>query len=322
MLEYLKLLEGEIDLQPLIKIKTEKEANLNRENYKKYHDAINSLPPVNSSKIDLQSDKISVSSPSIPANELSAISQSLEQLIPWRKGPFELFGIDVDTEWRSDLKWNRIKDHLGDLTDKTVLDIGCNNGYFLFKLANLNPKLAIGIDPVPHVYFQFQFLKHFFKSKQVQFELFGIEDLSRFSNAFDCILNMGIIYHHRHPIQQLLDCKRALKLGGEIILETIGIPGDESTALFPPERYANMKNIWFIPTLSCLINWAKKAKFDDIEVISDTLLTSEEQRLTKWCPPPHQSLDDFLDPKDSSKTIEGLPAPRRFCIKAKKLKKD
>jgi tRNA (mo5U34)-methyltransferase len=241
-----------------------------------------------------------------------------KQLIPWKKGPFELQGFQIDAEWRSDFKWSRIKSSLGPLEGKKVLDIGCNNGYFLFQMAKLNPQIVLGIDPTYHFYAQFKFLQDFYKAPNVNFELLGVEHLNHFNEFFDVILSMGIIYHHRNPIEQLQNIKGALKKGGKLILETIGIPGKSPMALFPRDRYAKMKNIWFIPTLSCLVNWAHKTKFCDIEVISDTPLTSDEQRNTVWCPRPHQTLIDFLDPKDPSKTIEGFEAPRRFALSMRK----
>ncbi len=241
-----------------------------------------------------------------------------KKLIPWRKGPFTFLETFIDSEWRSDMKWDRIKDVISPLEDKLVLDIGCNNGYFMFQMAKQNPKFVLGIDPVVHNYCQFHFLNHFAGCKNLYFEMIGVEHMNLFHQVFDTIFSMGIIYHHRNPISQLVDIRNALKPGGELIIETIGIPGEQSYALFPEDRYAKMKNVWFVPTLSCFINWVRRAKFIDVEIVSDTELTFDEQRNTSWCPRPFQSLEDFLDKNNTSKTIEGHEAPRRFCLKAKK----
>ena len=244
--------------------------------------------------------------------------KACEMLIPWKKGPFEFESGTLDAEWRSDYKWNRFEGHLGDLTDKKILDVGCNNGYFMFEMAKRNPELVLGIDPIPRCQAQFELVNKVYKNENLKFELLGVEHCNHFRSFFDVILFMGIIYHHRHPLEQLIDLREALVPGGEIILETIGIPGEESYALFPEDRYAGMKNIYFIPTLSCTVNWMKKARFVDVEVIADAEMTSSEQRSTKWNPDNFKTLEDSLDPNDSSKTIEGHPAPRRFLIKAKR----
>ncbi len=271
--------------------------------------------------VDPSCDFVTIgSADEISEEEKLIVTEQLKQCIPWRKGPFKLFGIDIDAEWRSDYKWNRLAQSIAPLKDRKVLDVGCNNGYYMFRMLEHHPKLVMGIDPSLHCQQQFDLLQSYARFPSLHFELLGIEHLHLFPNFFDTIFCMGIIYHHRHPIQQLLDLHHALAPGGEVILETIGIPGSESYALFPESRYANMKNVWFIPTLSCFVNWAKKAHFKNVEVISDTLLTPDEQRNTIWCPDPFQSLDKFLDPHDPSLTIEGHPAPRRFSIKATKSK--
>lgn len=244
--------------------------------------------------------------------------EAAKSLIPWKKGPFKLCGEHIDAEWRSDMKWDRLEGQLGNLCGAKVLDIGCNNGYFLFRLAELGVELAHGIDPVLPFAAQYELIQRASGLQNIKFDLFGVEHVDQWKESWDCIFHMGIVYHHRSPIHQLLAIREALVPGGTAIIETIGIPGTESIALFPQDRYARMGNVWFVPTLSCLVSWAEKAKFIDIEVICDTDLTSQEQRLTAWCPPPSQSLIDGLDPQDPSKTIEGHPAPRRFMIKVRK----
>ena len=240
-----------------------------------------------------------------------------QQLIPWKKGPFRINDLFIDSEWRSDLKWERLKEKVN-LNNKVVLDIGCNNGYFMFRALEQNPRLMLGIDPVARCFNQYHFINHFLPDNPTRFELFGMEEVSYFKEVFDTIFHMGIIYHHRDPIRQLRQIHQALKPGGELIIETIGIDGEESTALFPEDRYANMKNVWFVPTLSALINWLKRTKFEHIEILSTQWENTDEQRTTSWCPEGYKSFEDFLDPHDSSKTIEGYPAPQRFCIKVKK----
>ncbi|MBT6325202.1 MAG: tRNA 5-methoxyuridine(34)/uridine 5-oxyacetic acid(34) synthase CmoB [Bdellovibrionales bacterium] len=316
-LDYLIPFANQCDIDQISKIVSERSSWKNRNHSINYTQVLSSLPNINSAQICISEDKVTVKK-DITEECKQVIKTACIGLIPWRKGPFDLFDIEIDAEWRSDLKWNRIASSLGDLKDKTIMDIGCNNGYFMFKMLNQNPKLVLGIDPVVHCQSQFDLVQHFIQAQNIKHEMLGVEHLNLFHEMFDVILSMGIIYHHRHPIQQLLDLKNALKPGGTAIIETIGIPGKDSTALFPEDRYAKMRNVWFVPTLSCLINWANRAKFSNIEVISDTLLTQEEQRITKWSP--QQSLKDFLNPNDLNQTIEGYPAPRRFCIKVTKLK--
>ncbi len=314
-LSYLKEYEKNCDIPSLLTVKSEREARYESEFSHKYRDLVAALPEHSNSYCDLSKDLVTIGKPSDIPDGFKEICQ---QLIPWRKGPFNLFGIEIDAEWRSDFKWNRLKESLGSLKEKRILDIGCNNGYFMFRMMHENPQLVLGIDPALHCCAQFRFLNHFAQQKRLQFEMFGIDEVKHFDNFFDLIFSMGILYHHRNPMQQLIDIREALRPKGEVILETIGIAGDGSYAIYPEDRYAQMRNVWFVPTLDCFYNWVKRANFINIELISSVDTTFEEQRLTDWCPPPYQSLQNFLDPNDISKTVEGYPAPQRFCLKAQK----
>lgn len=303
----------------ILEIIKERSEWINNKNYQKYKCALSEIPEIQADILNLESDAVELSSnKKISDEEYQKIKKVSELLIPWRKGPFKLFGLDLDSEWRSNLKWDRIKNYLPDLEGKNILDIGSNNGYYMFRLAAYNPKLVLGIDPVIHNYAQFNFLQKLAQIPSLRFELLGIEHLKFFKEYFDVIFSMGIIYHHRNPIEQLQDIRNALRPSGTIILESIGIPGEDPVALFPNGPYAKMSNVWFIPTLSCMINWAHKAKFKNIEIVSSSKMTLDEQRNTLWCPKPFQSLEDFLDPEDRNKTVEGHPAPMRFCLSLKK----
>jgi len=308
-------------LEELSALKSERDAWYDRASSKDLKDFIDSMPNYKASTVDYSTSAVSIGkSEDLTNSEHELFIEKTKQLIPWRKGPFNLFGEFIDAEWRSDFKWERLVEHVDELEGKKVLDIGCNNGYFMFKMANQNPEMVLGIDPVLDYKTQFEFIQNYAQNPNLHFELFGVEHLPYFCDLFDVVFSMGIIYHHRHPLEQLINIRKSLVPGGQLILETIGIPGEDSIALFPEDRYAKMRNVFFVPTLSCLINWTKKAKFTDVEVISATPLTPEEQRLTDWCPPPHQSLEEFMDPNDKSKTVEGHPAPMRFCIKARRKK--
>jgi len=320
MLDYLIPYKKNLQFEKLLELKKEREAWWDRPSSQRFFIDKQKLPKIEKEySCDFSTDQVCIGDEShLSDNEKKELHAAATQLIPWKKGPFKLFHLDIDAEWRSDQKWQRLASSVGSLKNKVVMDIGCNNGYFLFRMANDEPKLLLGIDPVLQIQAQFDLIQHYAKAPHTHFELFGVEHLEHFKEVFDTIFYMGIIYHHRHPIKQLIDIREALKPGGQAILETIGIPGEESIALFPEDRYARMGNVWFVPTLSCFINWAKKARFIDVEVICDSDLNSDEQRTTKWCPPPFQSLSDSLDPDDSSLTIEGHPAPRRFLLSVRK----
>lgn len=244
------------------------------------------------------------------------ILNGLELLKPWRKGPFSVFGNFIDTEWQSNRKWERIAPELGDIKDKRVADIGCGNGYYMYRALAHNPELIVGVDPFELYYYQFEFLQHFVRDERLVFELTGADSISIFPEFFDLVLCMGVVYHHRDPIGMLKTIASSMRPEAELILESIVIPGEEEIALCPSGRYTMMRNVFFVPTATTLKTWAARSGFEDIEIFSTTEVTIEEQRSTRWAP--FNSLEDFLDPNDSSKTVEGYDAPLRVALKARR----
>jgi tRNA (mo5U34)-methyltransferase len=244
------------------------------------------------------------------------IENGLRELHPWRKGPFEVFGIFIDTEWHSDWKWQRLKDHIQPLTGRTVLDVGCGNGYHCFRMAGAGAKLVIGIDPTLIYVMQFEALQRFAGISNVYVLPLRIDDVPEKLECFDTVFAMGVLYHRRSPLDHLYELRDCLKPGGELVLETLVIEGGAGQVLVPRERYARMGNVWFIPSVAELVGWLQRCGFSDITVVDVTPTTTDEQRSTDWMT--FESLSACLDSTDPKKTVEGYPAPVRAILVAKK----
>ena len=247
--------------------------------------------------------------------EQEVILQTAKKLIPWRKGPFKVFGLEIDSEWQSNIKYNLIRPFFN-LKDKVVADIGCNNGYYMFRMLEDKPKRLIGFDPSPLTLHQFEFINHFVKS-DIIYEMLGVEHLEFYNHKFDFIFMLGVLYHRPDPVGTLKSLARGLNSKGEILIDTFMIDGEDEICLTPNKRYSKIPNIYFIPTISALKNWVERAGFENFEVLATTVTTSEEQRKTDWSF--DQSLEDFLHPNDNTKTVEGYPAPKRVYVKARKI---
>jgi tRNA (mo5U34)-methyltransferase len=249
------------------------------------------------------------------AEEIIAFTELLKGLHPWRKGPFKFFDVNIDTEWRSDWKWDRLKDQITPLHHKKVLDVGCGSGYHCWRMRGAGADLVIGIDPTPLFVTQFFAAQHYIQDHHVTVLPLGIEDLPTKLRFFDTVFSMGILYHRRSPFDHLIELRDALCSGGELVLETLVIDGEEGEVLVPEGRYARMGNVWFLPSIKTLNLWLRKIGFKDVQLVDVTTTTVDEQRSTEWMS--YYSLKQFLDPTDSSKTIEGYPAPKRAVITAK-----
>ena len=279
---------------------------------------ISALPDIKAEYLDFDSDKVTIGlEDEITIEDQQLLKSALLELKPWRKGPWNFFGIDIDTEWRSNLKWNRVFEGVKpDFKGKRILDIGCNNLYYMYKMLADDPELVVGFDPIPRYYYNHMLSRKFVQDPRIEFELFGVEQAGLFKDFFDYTFFMGILYHRRDPLGSLKNVFDSLKKGGTLIMECSGIPGDEPVALFPEGRYCKAPGYWFLPTWKTIENMLHRVGFTEIETFYNEPLTFEEQRKTEWIDT--QSLEDFLDPEDRSKTVEGYPAPVRIYTKAVK----
>lgn len=281
----------------------------------RWYAALAALPdwPVAATALDRNAVGASGSAPAT-AEERLALQETLLQLQPWRKGPFDLFGLRIDTEWRSDWKWDRLKDHIQPLAGRRVLDVGCGSGYHCWRMRGAGAELVLGIDPTPLFVVQFWALQRYIRDFQVGVLPLGIEHVPAKLRFFDTVFSMGVLYHRRSPFDHLLELRDSLRPGGELVLETLVIDGGSGQTLVPDGRYARMNNVWFIPTAATLKQWLKKIGFGSVQLVNVTSTTTEEQRSTDWMT--FQSLAHCLDPGDPQRTIEGYPAPKRAIFTA------
>jgi tRNA (mo5U34)-methyltransferase len=252
----------------------------------------------------------------LASNQHQKLENLLQILHPWRKGPYTVHGVHIDTEWRSDWKWQRVLPHLAPLKNRLVLDVGCGNGYHMWRMLGAGARRVVGIDPSPLFVCQFEAIKKLMNAPQpVDLLPLGIEDLP-VSSGFDTVFSMGVFYHRRSPIDHLFQLKDQLRAGGELVLETLVVAGDEHQVLMPESRYAQMHNIWFLPSAKALARWLEKCGFVDVRVVDENPTSLDEQRSTDWMR--NESLSNFLDPMNSNLTVEGYPAPLRATLVAKK----
>jgi len=248
-----------------------------------------------------------------PESEQVRYDQLLS-LSPWRKGPFELGGVAIDSEWRSNLKWDRLKDKIAPLQDRAVLDVGSGNGYYALQMQDVGARTVIGIDPTILYVIQFLAVEYYLRPECVFVLPLRLEELPERTRQFDTTFSMGVLYHQRSPIDHLRQLRDTLRPGGQLVLETLYLPGEEPRASTPEHRYARMRNVWMLPTVSELCIWLQRCGFANVEVVDESLTTCDEQRSTEWMT--FESLREALDPKDPGLTVEGWPSPRRVVVLA------
>ncbi|MDY4336262.1 tRNA 5-methoxyuridine(34)/uridine 5-oxyacetic acid(34) synthase CmoB [Pectobacterium brasiliense] len=284
--------------------------------FKLWFNSLEHLPSLTPTALDLNDSVTARMEPDISEGQREGIEKLLRNLMPWRKGPFSLYGVDINTEWRSDWKWQRVLPHISPLKNRLILDVGCGSGYHLWRMVGEGATMAVGIDPMQLFLCQFEAVRKLLGDDQRAHVLpLGIEQLPELA-AFDTVFSMGVLYHRRSPLDHLWQLKNQLVAGGELVLETLVIEGDENQVLVPGERYAQMRNVYFIPSAAALTTWLEKCGFVDVRVVDICTTTTQEQRRTDWMIT--ESLAEFLDPEDPTKTVEGYPAPVRAVLVARK----
>lgn len=248
------------------------------------------------------------------AADRAALREALMQLRPWRKGPFEIDGVLIDSEWRCDLKWARVAAAVGSVSGLDVLDVGCGNGYYALQMRAAGASTVVGIDPTILYVMQFLAVNARLDRSQVWVLPLRLEELPLPARSFDLTLSLGVLYHHRSPLEHLQQLRQTLRPGGRLALETLYLPGTGAFCRVPTGRYARMKNVWFLPSLDELCNWMVRSGFTDVEIANTSVTTSQEQRSTDWMP--FDSLQAALDPENTGLTVEGWPAPNRVVATA------
>lgn len=269
---------------------------------------------------DLRASSLNADGPIVEIGQASDLNpeqsqrldQALRAFMPWKKGPFHICGHDIDAEWRSDWKWDRLLPGVRSLAGEVVADIGCNNGYYMYRMLAAGARNVVGFEPMARHALNFELMQTLYPTPQIAFELLGVEHIDLFPATFDSIFCLGILYHHTDPVGLLRKMAKALKYRGRLFIDCQGIPGEESLALTPSGRYAGAGGVWFLPTRSCLENWIRRAGYTRIQWLHAAPLAVSEQRRTDWAPV--KSLAEFLDPENPQKTIEGYPAPERFYL--------
>ena len=259
-----------------------------------------------------------------PVEDSHQIESILRGLMPWRKGPWCVAGVDVDAEWRCELKWGRLAEHI-DLAGHLVLDVGAGNGYFGWRMLDAGASAVVGCDPMGLFVMQHALIEKLAGCDQNQLWAARLEELPLTLGLFDTAFSMGVVSHRRyleaHHMVHLGLVYRKLKPGGCLVLETLVVPKEATSmghwgdrVMMVDDRYARMRNVYALPCVDTLEEWLIKAGFRSVCVVDQTITTEQEQRATPWMP--HQSLIDGLSRIRPNETIEGHPRPMRATVVA------
>lgn len=271
---------------------------------------INFLP----TGISVESGMIALSGEHQSESSAAAAAQMALDLLPWRKGPFRLGDLVIDAEWRSDKKWDRLNPAALNLQNKIVADVGCNNGYYLFRIALAGAQNVTGFDPTHKYKTQFDFVAAHAPRLPIDFRLEGWQALSNFPDHFDTIFLMGINYHEPHPPDIYHACRSALKKDGLLVCESVVAAYPENLTIYPPGKYFGIGGVYGVPTPAAIAADLEQCGFGSVSIQHIHLMSPDEQRATQFSP--QRSFQDFRNADGTS--TEGYPLLHRAALTAKK----
>ncbi len=245
--------------------------------------------------------------------DLARLESVALQLRPWRKGPIIHDALTIDAEWDCAFKWDRLQPLLPTIVDKTVLDIGGNNGYFTRKFKSAGARYVTGIEPT------FIYSMQFIAQNRWQ-PMAGIRTVPMTLDTIHClapvdiIACMGVLYYCPNPPESLEKLYQQLRPKGQLWLETLTVP---DASIQPTSTFAGIRKVAIIPSTTTLIHWLHTTGFSDIQLIDSSPTLPNEQRATVWSH--NHSMQPHLNRGDH-KTTEGYPTPNRTLICAHKLR--
>lgn len=178
-------------------------------------------------------------------------------------------------------KWDGFKHALPeDLEGRSVLDVGCNAGFYAFEMKRRNAGRVVGIDSDPHYLRQAKFVAEQ-TGLDVEFRQMSVYDVGKIGERFDLVIFMGVLYHLRHPLlaldllyehvvadRMLFQC---LQRGDERVPDlqenydfsewAVFDRPDYPKLFFVEERYASDPTNWFIPNTPAMAAMLRSSGF-------------------------------------------------------------
>jgi tRNA (mo5U34)-methyltransferase len=213
------------------------------------------------------------------------LETTLQKLGPWYHNVDLQCGLSTDASIGDypDSRWRLLEPFVPrDLTNRTVLDIGCNSGYLLLQMAKRSPSRLVGVDVMPFGLAQARFLSHWFEQPLELYQL-SAYDIDWLETRFDLIVFVGVLYHLKHPLYALETvaalCKDTMFMASIIrgssgdfeIADDYVFRDDELFAHpdFPrmyyiEKKYNNDVSNWWFPNRSCLKAMLRTAGFSPI----------------------------------------------------------
>ena len=230
------------------------------------------------------------------------IEAKVQALAPWFHN-LELGGVRTAPEHflgdYPSMKWQRFSHAIPeDLSGKSVLDIGCNAGFYSIEMWRRGAERVVGIDSDPRYLAQAQLAAEVSGAK-IELRELSVYDVGMLGERFDFVLFMGVLYHLRHPLLAL-DLLHEHVAGDRMVFQTMLRGSEEVDALekdypfteseifdrpaypkmhFVEHCYSGDPTNWWIPNTACALAMLRSAGFEVIQQAEQEVFVCRRREL-------------------------------------------
>lgn len=174
-----------------------------------------------------------------------------------------------------DIDWNSFK-------EKTVLDVGCNIGYYCLKAHRKGAKHVLGIDGDSKKICCANDIRDMWNYKGLFFKEGRIEDVSRFGQ-FDVVICLSVYHHLDNVFRPISELAQSVKAGGTLFFEAVCPNVDKKEHVLYLQQKCNSKKeifrIAFYPTVSTMI-WILEIFFSDVKCLGPSVKNDKMSKYT------------------------------------------
>ena len=234
------------------------------------------------------------------------IEQRVRELAPWFHN-LDLDGVRTAPDhFLHDypaVKWRTFADALpADLHGASVLDIGCNAGFYSFEMKRRGAGRVLGIDSDEHFLRQARFVAEVYQMPDIEWRQLSIYEVGSIREKFDLVLFLGVLYHLRHPLLAL-DLLHQHVVGDMLVMQSMQRGSNEVTPLdtdydfwekgifdlpgyprlhFIEHKYANDETNWWAPNQACSAAMLRSAGFTIDNHPEEEVYICRRRELADW----------------------------------------
>ncbi len=186
-----------------------------------------------------------------------------------------------------------------DLGGRSVLDIGCNGGFYAIEMKRRGAGRVVAIDSDPHYLAQARFAADVSGFPDIEFAQLNVYDVAELGERFDLVIFMGVFYHLRHPLLAL-DLIHAHVAGDLLLFQSMQRGSEEVAKVAPDYNFTQMAMFdepgwpklhfvehdycgdwtnWFVPNAAAAQAMLRASGFDVVSKVEQEVYLCQRREL-------------------------------------------